>query len=37
MGENDQALVDLMAQNAAEVIDWLTERARPAVLGRDEF
>jgi len=24
-GENDQALVDLMAQNAAPVIDWLTE------------
>lgn len=23
-GENDQALVDLMAQNSAEVIDWLT-------------
>lgn len=24
-GENDQGLVDLMAQNAADVIDWLTE------------
>ncbi|WP_106609532.1 FAD-dependent oxidoreductase [Shimia abyssi] len=24
-GENDQELVDLMAQNAAEVIDWLTD------------
>jgi len=25
-GENDQALVDLLAGNAAEVIDWLAER-----------
>jgi len=36
-GENDQALVDLMAENAALVIDWLTEAQGLSFSVVDDF
>jgi fumarate reductase flavoprotein subunit len=35
--ENNQALVDLLAQNAAEVIDWLTQTHGLAFSLVDDF